>query len=118
MHFNLMISLGLVQIAFLSATATTSNKVSRYDQNRKVRRKFNKREIYLPISSIITLAPIFVCYFFQLSCKIVALILHYLFVVSFVWMFIEGIILYLKVIMAFNGENVRMGKFIVLGWGM
>ena len=60
----------------------------------------------------------FVFLFFQIVCKAVAMLSHYLTLVGFMWFLIEAVMLYLKLISVFAGESVRMKNLLLLGWGM
>ena len=58
--------------------------------------------------------------FFQLLCKIIAITLHYLFLVSFCWMAVEGVVLYLLLVKIFRTKT-RPARdrtvFFTFSWG-
>ena len=56
-------------------------------------------------------------YFFQWICTTVAVLLHYLYTASFIWMCAEGLHLYFKIVTAFNLYRIRMIYYVILGWG-
>lgn len=73
----------------------------------------------IPITTCITKSYLSILnVFFQIFCKIVAILLHYFSLASFCWMLLEAVMLYLKVISVFRGEYVQMKKFCIFGWGM
>ena len=73
----------------------------------------------IPITTYITKSYLSILnVFFQIFCKIVAILLHYFSLASFCWMLLEAVMLYLKVISVFRGEYVPMKKFCIFGWGM
>ncbi|XP_028512911.1 adhesion G-protein coupled receptor D1, partial [Exaiptasia diaphana] len=51
-------------------------------------------------------------------CKVIAGVLHYLYMVSFTWMLIEGVHLYLKVVKVFGIENIKIRQYYIIGWGL
>ncbi|XP_078354719.1 adhesion G protein-coupled receptor L4-like isoform X2 [Oculina patagonica] len=57
----------------------------------------------------------------QIICKIIAITLHYLFLVSFCWMALEGIVLYLLLVKIFRSKT-RPARdravFLFCGWGI
>ncbi|RMX40087.1 hypothetical protein pdam_00002301 [Pocillopora damicornis] len=59
--------------------------------------------------------------FFQLLCKIIAITLHYLFLVSFCWMAVEGVVLYLLLVKIFRTKT-RPARdrtvFFTFSWGI
>ena len=56
--------------------------------------------------------------FFQIACKIVAMLLHFLFMSSFTWMLVEGVALYLVCTRGiFNHGDMRF-KYFLLGYGV
>ncbi|XP_048576851.1 uncharacterized protein LOC5503492 isoform X2 [Nematostella vectensis] len=54
---------------------------------------------------------------FEVLCRIVALMLHYLFSASFTWMCIEGFHLYMKIVTVFGAEGVKLKYYYIFGWG-
>ena len=44
--------------------------------------------------------------------------MHYFSLAGFVWILLEAFMLYLKLIVVYNGEFVRMKNFLLFGWGM
>lgn len=57
----------------------------------------------------------------KIICKTIAITLHYLFLVSFSWMALEGVILYLMLVKIFRSK-ARPGRdkavFLLCGWGL
>ncbi|XP_028392134.1 adhesion G-protein coupled receptor D1-like isoform X4 [Dendronephthya gigantea] len=53
----------------------------------------------------------------EVACKVVAILVHYFSLASFVWMLLEAVMLYLKLISVYSGEFVRMRNFMMFGWG-
>lgn len=57
----------------------------------------------------------------KIICKTIAITLHYLFLVSFCWMALEGVILYLMLVKIFRSKT-RPGRekavFLLCGWGI
>ncbi len=47
-----------------------------------------------------------------------AILVHYFSLAGFVWILLEAFMLYLKLIVVYNGEFVRMKNFLLFGWGM
>lgn len=54
---------------------------------------------------------------FQFICSIVALLLHYFYSAVFVWMLVEGLLLYSKVVQVFGSEKSRITYYYAFGWG-
>ena len=53
-----------------------------------------------------------------MACKVVAVLLHFLFMSSFTWMMVEGVALYLCCTKGiFNHKDMRL-KYFLLGWGV
>ena len=59
-------------------------------------------------------------FFLQIICKTIAITMHYLFLVSFCWMALEGIVLYLLLVKIFRSKT-RPARdravFLLCGWG-
>jgi hypothetical protein len=55
--------------------------------------------------------------FLQIACKVVAILVHYFSLAGFVWILLEVVMLYLKLIAVYSGEFVRMKNFLLFGWG-
>ncbi|KAK3606097.1 hypothetical protein CHS0354_006455 [Potamilus streckersoni] len=53
----------------------------------------------------------------QLVCRVVALILHYSYTAVFIWMLVEGLHLYTKVVQVFGTEKSRIAYYLSFGWG-
>ncbi|KAL9976389.1 hypothetical protein ACROYT_G013687 [Oculina patagonica] len=53
----------------------------------------------------------------KVLCKVIAVFLHYFFLTAFIWMLVEGLHLYLKVVQVFRTENIKMVYYYVFGWG-
>lgn len=54
---------------------------------------------------------------FQITCGIVAGVLHYFFLAAFTWMLLEGFQLYFLLIEVFEAEKSRRGYFYLFGYG-
>ncbi|XP_072014185.1 adhesion G protein-coupled receptor L2-like [Amphiura filiformis] len=54
----------------------------------------------------------------QTLCKIIAITIHYLYLCVFCWMLVEGINLYIKVVLVFNTEKSKLLYYTLLGWGV
>ncbi|XP_072014184.1 adhesion G-protein coupled receptor D1-like [Amphiura filiformis] len=54
----------------------------------------------------------------QTLCKITAMTIHYLYMCVFCWMLVEGINLFIKVVLVFNTEKSKLMYYALLGWGM
>ncbi|XP_074610692.1 adhesion G protein-coupled receptor L3-like isoform X2 [Acropora palmata] len=52
------------------------------------------------------------------ACKIVAVLLHYFNLVSFTWMLIEGIWLYVMIVRVFENGHSRIKKYCACAWGI
>ncbi|XP_022093791.1 adhesion G-protein coupled receptor D1-like [Acanthaster planci] len=52
----------------------------------------------------------------QGGCRAIAVLLHYLFTASFLWMFMEGVHLYIKSVAVF-GKGLRSWMYMAIGWG-
>ena len=59
-------------------------------------------------------------YLLQTACKVVALLLHFLFMASFAWMLVEGIALYITCTRGLlaNVNSGRKAKYFLIGWGV
>ena len=57
---------------------------------------------------------------YQIGCSIVAVILHYFFMASFMWMLMEGVVLYVIMVKVFiqGKERKYMIAFTVISYGM
>ncbi|XP_071807987.1 uncharacterized protein [Asterias amurensis] len=53
-----------------------------------------------------------------IPCKIVAVVLHYLFLATFCWILVEGIHLYKQVISVFDQGKSKMPFYYLIGWGV
>ncbi|RMX55158.1 hypothetical protein pdam_00018940 [Pocillopora damicornis] len=51
-------------------------------------------------------------------CIAVAVMLHYFFTASFVWMCIEAVHMFIKIVSVFNIQRIRMRHYVALGWGV
>ncbi|XP_072027576.1 uncharacterized protein [Amphiura filiformis] len=51
-------------------------------------------------------------------CKVITMILHFLYTAIFSWMLVEGVHLYRQIIMVFDTEKSRIWIYFVLGWGV
>ena len=57
----------------------------------------------------------------QVACATVATLLHYFFIVSFMWMLMEGVVLYIMLVNVFSFRLIGRryyGGFILLCYGM
>ncbi|XP_061170943.1 uncharacterized protein LOC133180430 [Saccostrea echinata] len=54
----------------------------------------------------------------KIICSIIALLLHYFYSAVFVWMLVEGLLLYSKVVQVFGSEKSRIAYYYVFGWGL
>jgi len=52
------------------------------------------------------------------ACKIVAVLLHYFNLVSFTWMLVEGIWLYVMIVRVFENGHSRIKKYCACAWGI
>lgn len=59
----------------------------------------------------------FIYIFMQTVCAIVAAVLHYFYTAVFVWMLVEGLLLYSKVVQVFGTEKSRVTYYCIFGWG-
>ncbi|XP_078310166.1 uncharacterized protein LOC111100591 isoform X2 [Crassostrea virginica] len=55
---------------------------------------------------------------YKLVCSMVALVLHYFYSAVFVWMLVEGLLLYSKVVQVFGREQSRIVYYYAFGWGV
>ncbi|CAC5387265.1 ADGRD1 [Mytilus coruscus] len=55
---------------------------------------------------------------YKTVCAIVAAILHYFYTAVFVWMLVEGLLLYSKVVQVFGTEKSRVTYYCIFGWGV
>ncbi|XP_072925032.1 adhesion G protein-coupled receptor E5-like isoform X2 [Hemitrygon akajei] len=53
----------------------------------------------------------------EVACKIVAICLHYLFLVCFAWMLLEGIQLYFMVVKVFHSRSLQKKYLFLVGYG-
>jgi len=53
----------------------------------------------------------------QWLCKLVAVLLHFLYTASFTWMSAEGLHLYFKIVTVFNLERIKMIYYVIFCWG-
>ena len=59
----------------------------------------------------------FLTIFFQIFCKIIAILLHYAYLASFCWMLVEGIHLYRLIVIVYGNEKNLKWLYYVIGWG-
>jgi hypothetical protein len=55
-----------------------------------------------------------------IHCKVIAVLLHYFFLVSFMWMLMEGVVLYILLVRVFATEDARkryMVAFTLISYG-
>lgn len=55
--------------------------------------------------------------FIQTVCKLMAVVMHYLFLSVFFWMLCNGILLYLMVVVIFTTRSNHYKQFLLMGWG-
>ncbi|XP_071170139.1 latrophilin-like protein 1 [Mytilus edulis] len=55
---------------------------------------------------------------YKTVCAIVAAVLHYFYTAVFVWMLVEGLLLYSKVVQVFGTEKSRVTYYCIFGWGV
>jgi hypothetical protein len=53
----------------------------------------------------------------QVACKFVAILVHYFSLAGLVWILLEAVMLYLKLVAVYGGEFVRIRTFLLFGWG-
>ncbi len=46
------------------------------------------------------------------------MIIHYLYMSVFCWMLVEGINLYIKIVLVFNTEKNKLLYYVFIGWGV
>ncbi|XP_042200581.1 putative adhesion G protein-coupled receptor E4P [Callorhinchus milii] len=83
----------------------------------------NRTTIHLHLSLCLFLAYLIFLVFVnntsnQVGCLIVAALLHYLFLAVFVWMLLEGVVLYLMVVMVFHISSLRGRYVYAVGYGL
>ncbi|XP_071807318.1 uncharacterized protein [Asterias amurensis] len=49
-------------------------------------------------------------------CKIIALFLHFFYLSVFGWMLVEGVHLYMKVVKVYGSENIKVYRYVLIGW--
>ncbi|XP_043551038.1 adhesion G protein-coupled receptor E5-like [Chiloscyllium plagiosum] len=54
----------------------------------------------------------------EIACKIVAILLHYLFLACFAWMLLEGVQLYLMVVKVFHSRSLQRKYLYLTGYGL
>ena len=47
-----------------------------------------------------------------------SILVHYFSMAGFMWILLEAVLLYLKLISGYGGEFVRMKNLLLFGWGM
>ena len=99
MHINLCITLSLAQLLFVVAVDKTEIKVS-------------------PLCSIFK-PLIFALLYVQALCSAIAMALQYLFLSSFMWMLMEGVVLYIILVVVFvqGKEKKYIIFFTILSYG-
>ena len=104
-HVNLCLSLMAAQLLFVVAIDKTGNKVLIQHHN-------------LCCRSIFKFSYCNDC-IFQIGCSFVAVALHYLFLVSFMWMLMEGVVLYVLLVKVFveGSQRKYIIRFTVLSYG-
>uniref|UniRef100_A0A1B6DUU3 G-protein coupled receptors family 2 profile 2 domain-containing protein n=1 Tax=Clastoptera arizonana TaxID=38151 RepID=A0A1B6DUU3_9HEMI len=51
-------------------------------------------------------------------CAVLMMILYYFYLTNFTWMLVEGLYLYMLVVMTFTRENLRLHTYMIIGWGL
>ncbi|KAL0280431.1 UNVERIFIED_CONTAM: hypothetical protein PYX00_001721 [Menopon gallinae] len=51
-------------------------------------------------------------------CILLTLALHYFYITTFFWMFVEGLYLYMLVVETFNRKSIKSYIYISIGWGI
>ncbi|XP_031571070.1 adhesion G-protein coupled receptor D1-like [Actinia tenebrosa] len=51
------------------------------------------------------------------ACMVIAIVLHYFYTAAFMWMLVEGIHLYQKVVIAYQVRNVKERLYFLFAWG-
>ncbi|XP_006817911.1 uncharacterized protein LOC102804522 [Saccoglossus kowalevskii] len=54
----------------------------------------------------------------KVLCKIISIVLHFLYLSVFTWMFVEGLHLYLQIVVVFASERNRVALYYIIGWGV
>ncbi len=85
-HVHLCISLMVAQITFVAGIDKTDNKVS------------------LPLAPCSWSHPL---HALQAGCQAVAVMLHYFFLVTFMWMLMEGVVLYVALVRVFVKQQKK-----------
>lgn len=112
-HSNLALSLILAQLLFLFGINKTQIKVSK-----PLIRYYSIPVIHPLLSMKVRL--VLTWSFEQLVCQIIAAALHYIWLASFVWMALEGVMLYLMLVKVFGSKTLTRKKrfvFLTIGWG-
>ena len=60
----------------------------------------------------------FSCSLYQVLCAIIAGVLHYFLLAAFMWMFLEGLQLYVMLIEVFEAEKSRRWYYYAAGYGV
>lgn len=57
-------------------------------------------------------------YVLQAACTAIAILLHYTWLVSFMWMLMEGVVLYVALVKVFDVQHLRYGiLFTIISYG-
>ncbi|XP_028515853.1 adhesion G-protein coupled receptor D1 [Exaiptasia diaphana] len=53
----------------------------------------------------------------KIPCMMVAIMLHYFYTVAFLWMLVEGVHLYQKIVVAYEKKVVKKKHYYMIAWG-
>ncbi|KAK7866685.1 hypothetical protein R5R35_003229 [Gryllus longicercus] len=51
------------------------------------------------------------------TCNVLMIFIHYFYLTNFFWMFVEGLYLFILVVVTFTGEKIKLRVYISIGWG-
>ncbi len=52
----------------------------------------------------------------KVVCKVIAFFLHLFYLSVFGWMLVEGVHLYMKVVKVYGSENIKVYRYVLIGW--
>ncbi|XP_033644848.1 adhesion G-protein coupled receptor D1-like isoform X2 [Asterias rubens] len=52
----------------------------------------------------------------KVVCKVIAFFLHFFYLSAFGWMLVEGVHLYMKVVKVYGSENIKIYRYVLIGW--
>ncbi len=101
-HVNLCVSLFVAQLLFIVTVGMTEKPVSHM-------------QILLVCTCLLIKLHNF---FLQVLCQSIAVVLHYVFLVTFMWMLMEGVVLYVVLVQVFvKKPKLYMAMFTILSYG-